>query len=84
MSLNPKSLESTGDGQDSASEAHPPPSTQTKLCNIYYKVDIEYILNMFVCLHKNIVHFAKLRILQDREYDNEHDVSIYLHVQTMS
>ena len=32
---------------------------------------------MFVCLHKNIVQFAKLRILQDRESDNEHDVSIY-------
>ena len=31
---------------------------------------------MFVCLHKNIVHFAKLRILLDREYDNERDVSI--------
>ena len=32
---------------------------------------------MFVCLHKNIVHFAKLKILPDRESDNEHDVSIY-------
>ena len=32
---------------------------------------------MFECLHKNIEHFAKLRILADREYDNEHDVSIY-------
>ena len=32
---------------------------------------------MSVCLHKNIVHFTKLRILPDREYDNEHDVSIY-------
>ena len=32
---------------------------------------------MFVCLHKNIVHFAKLRILPDTQYDNEHDVSIY-------
>ena len=32
---------------------------------------------MFVYLHKNSVHFAKLRILPDREYDNEHDVSIY-------
>ena len=32
---------------------------------------------MFVCLHKNIVHFAKLRILPDREYDNEDDVSFY-------
>ena len=31
----------------------------------------------FVCLHKNIVHFAKLRILPDRESDNEYDVSIY-------
>ena len=50
---------------------------KTQLCNIYYKVDIELILNMFLCLHKNIVHFAKLRILPDREYDNEHDVSIY-------
>ena len=27
---------------------------------------------MCVCLHKNIVHFANLRILQDSEYDNEH------------
>ena len=35
------------------------------------------ILNMFECLHKNIVHFPKLRILPDREYDNEHDVSIF-------
>ena len=50
---------------------------KTKLCNIYYKVDIEWILHMFVCLHKNIVHFAKLRILPDREYDNEHGVSVY-------
>ena len=32
---------------------------------------------MFVCLHKNIVHFAKLRILPDRESDDEHDLSIY-------
>ena len=32
---------------------------------------------MFVCLHKNIVHFAKSRILQGREYDKEHDVGIY-------
>ena len=32
---------------------------------------------MFVCLQKNIVHFAKLRILPDRESDNEHDASIY-------
>ena len=32
---------------------------------------------MFVCLHKNIVYFTKLRILPDRGYDNEHDVSIY-------
>ena len=33
---------------------------------------------MFVCLHKNIVHFAKLRILPKRESaDNEHDISIY-------
>ena len=50
---------------------------KTKLCNVYYKVDITQILNMFVCLHKDIDHFAKLRILPDREYDNEHDVSIY-------
>ena len=27
-----------------------------------------------MCLHKNIVHFAKLiRIVPDREYDNEHN-----------
>ena len=32
---------------------------------------------MFVCFHKNIVHFAKLTILPDRESDDEHDVSIY-------
>ena len=32
---------------------------------------------MFVCLLKNIVHFAKLRILPDREFDDEHGVSIY-------
>ena len=33
---------------------------------------------MFVCLHKILhIHFAKLRILPDREYENEHDVSIY-------
>ena len=32
---------------------------------------------MFLCLHKNTVHFAKLRILPDRESDNEQDVSIY-------
>ena len=32
---------------------------------------------MFACLHKNIVDFAKLRILPDREFDNEHDISIY-------
>ena len=32
---------------------------------------------MFVCLHKNIVHFAKLSILPDSESDDEHDVSIY-------
>ena len=32
---------------------------------------------MVVCLHKIIVHFAKLRILPDRESDDEHDVSIY-------
>ena len=50
---------------------------KTKLCNTYYKVDIEQILNMFVCLHKNVVHFEKLRISPDREYDNEHDVSIF-------
>ena len=30
-----------------------------------------------MCLHKNIVQFAKLWILPDRESDNEHDVSIY-------
>ena len=39
---------------------------------------------MFVCLHKNIVHFAKLRILPDRESDDEHDIASILHVQTMS
>ena len=32
---------------------------------------------MYVCLHKDIVHFAKTRILPDRESDNEHEVSIY-------
>ena len=32
---------------------------------------------MFVCSHKNIVHFANLRILPDRESVDEHDVSIY-------
>ena len=31
---------------------------KTKLCNIYYKVDVEKILIMFVCLHKSIVHFT--------------------------
>ena len=49
---------------------------KTKLCKIYYKVDTESILNMFV-FDKNIVHFAKLRILPDRQSDNEHDISIY-------
>ena len=53
---------------------------KTKLCNIYYKIDID----MFVCLHKSIVHFAKLRILPDRQSDNEHDSASILHVQTMS
>ena len=33
---------------------------------------------MYVCLHKILhMHFAKLIILPDREYDNEHDVSIH-------
>ena len=32
---------------------------------------------MFMCLHKYIVHLAKLRILPDRESDKEHEVSIY-------
>ena len=32
---------------------------------------------MFVCLHKNILNFAKLTSLPDRESDDEHDVSIY-------
>ena len=32
---------------------------------------------MFVYLHKDIAHFAKSQILQDRESDDEHDVSIY-------
>ena len=41
--------------------------------DIYYKVDIEYVC-MFAW---NIVHFAKLITLPDREYDKEHDVSIY-------
>ena len=32
---------------------------------------------MFVCLHKKYCTFFKIRSLPDREYDNEHDVSIY-------
>ena len=32
---------------------------------------------MFVCMHKKIVHFAKLGILPDIESDDEHDGSIY-------